>query len=68
MKKTTYFGIKEKPKDGQLCLCRCPDWCHEGYQVANFEDDKFSYDSDPNGTFNNYVIAWLPLNEDGLPL
>jgi len=62
-----YKGIDEIPKEGQLCICRCPNWCEEGYQVAVFEDGEFQYDAQPNSWFHREVIAWLPLNSDGEP-
>jgi len=58
----------EIPADGQLCLCRCPGWCDIGYQVARFEDDMFQYDEQSNDMFDANVIAWLPLEEDGVPI
>lgn len=56
-----------KLNNNQLVLTRCPDWCDEGYQVARWNGSEFYYDSDPNGTFNEHVIAFLPLDEDGKP-
>lgn len=53
---------------GQLCLCRCPNWCDEGYQVAKWTGSEFEYDADPNGSFNNYVIAFMPLDDEGRPV
>jgi len=63
-----YKGRDEKPKEGQLCLCRCPNWCSSGYQVAIFEDGIFQFDEQPNDWFDGDVIAWLPLDEDGIPV
>jgi predicted transcriptional regulator len=61
-----YYTIKEKtPKEGQLVICRCPDWCDEGYQIATFEDNEFQFSGQSNDQFNDLVIAWTPLNEDG---
>lgn len=56
-----------KLKRDQLVICRCPNWCNEGYQIATWNGEAFEYDADPNGSFNDYVIAFLPLNEDGEP-
>lgn len=63
-----YYGRNKEPKDGQLCLCRCPEWCEERYQVAIFEDGIFHYSNQPNEYFDKKVIAWIPLDEDGEPL
>ena len=63
-----YKGRREKPKTGQLCICRCPDWCEEGYQIATFDGEKFDYDAATNSFFDENVIAWLALNEDGEPI
>lgn len=64
-----YEGLNKasKLKTNQMVICRCPNWCDEGYQIARWNGEEFEYDSDPNGTFNKYVIAFLPLNEDGEP-
>lgn len=64
-----YKSKKEtsKLRHNQLVICRCPNWCDEGYQIARWNGKEFEYNSDPNGTFNDYVIAFLPLNEDGEP-
>lgn len=51
----------------QLCLCRCPDWCEEGYQVAKWNGMKFEYEADPNGGFDRYVKAFIPLDADWRP-
>ena len=51
----------------QMCICRCPDWCDEGYQIAKWNGEAFEYDADPNGGFDQHVIAFLPLNKDGKP-
>lgn len=63
-----YYGRNKEPKDGQLCLCRCPEWCEEGYQIAIYEDGIFHYSDQPNSYFDKKVIAWMPLNQDGEPL
>lgn len=51
----------------QMCICRCPDWCYEGYQIGTWNGEAFEYDADPNGGFDQHVIAFLPLNKDGKP-
>lgn len=56
-----------KLKAGTLAICRCPEWCDECYQVAMWNGKSFEYDADPNGSFNDYVIGFLPLNENGYP-
>lgn len=65
-----YYGLNKSAslKRNQLVICRCPNWCDEGYQVAKWNGSEFEYDSDPNGTFNEYVIAFMPLNSDGIPV
>lgn len=62
-----YRSITQQPRNGQLCLCRCPQWNDEGYQVARYEDGEFGYNDQPNHAFNLCVIAWLPLNHNGEP-
>lgn len=63
-----YYGRNKEPQEGQLCLCRCPEWCEEGYQIAIYEDGIFQYSDQPNGYFDRKVIAWMPLDQDGEPL
>ena len=53
--------------ENQMCICRCPDWCDEGYQIAKWNGENFEYDNDPNGGFDRHVIAFLPLTDDGKP-
>ena len=60
-----YFGRNETPKEDTIVICRCPNWNDIGYQIAKFENDKFCYDDQPNERFDENVIAWTPLNEDG---
>lgn len=62
-----YKNRTEIPEDGQLCLCKCPNWCRSGYQVAVYEDSKFQFDEQPNDMFDKDVIAWMPLDDDGIP-
>ena len=59
-----FKGLREKPSNGQLCVCRCPDWCELGYQVATWTGTEFEYPEQPNYMFNDSVIAWLPLDCD----
>lgn len=56
--------------DETMCICRCPNWCEIGLQIAqwNKEEGKFDYPESPNEQFDSTVIAFAPLNEDGMPL
>jgi hypothetical protein len=63
-----YHSVRIRPKEGQLCLCRCPEWNEEGYQVAVYEDGEFGYNSQPNRLFHKYVIGWMALDEEGEPI
>ena len=60
-----YKSTKEKPKEGQLVICRCPEWNDEGFQIARYEDGEFHFSGQPNSMFNDLVISWTPLDEDG---
>ena len=64
-----YKGLEQakKLKYNQMVICRCPNWCSLGYQVAYWNGEMFEYDDDPNGGFNDHVIAFMPLDEDGEP-
>ena len=53
---------------GQLVLARCPDWCIEGYQVCRWNGLEFHYYDQPNETFNETVIAFMVLTDDGEPV
>ncbi len=57
----------KKLKIEQLVLCRCPNWCSTGYQVARWNGSEFYYEDDPNGSFHDHVIAFIPLNNEGEP-
>lgn len=63
-----YKGTNEKPENGQLCICRCPNWSEEGYQIAQWDGKKFDYSCSPNSFFDEHVIAWMPLDDGGKPL
>lgn len=60
-----YYGKEKTPNESQLVICRCPNWNEEGYQIAVFENKEFQFSGQPNDQFNDLVIAWTPLNEDG---
>lgn len=62
-----YKGIEEasKLKRYQMVICRCPSWNDEGYQVAYWNGTEFEYSNQPNEMFNENVIAFLPIDEDG---
>lgn len=62
-----YYGRNKEPQESQLCLCRCSEWCQEGYQIAIYEDGVFQYSDHPNSYFDIKVIAWMQLDQDGEP-
>jgi hypothetical protein len=63
-----YYRTREElPDTGQLCLCKCPNWCRSGFQVAEWDGVKFDFDESPNDMFDGDVIEWMPLNEYGEP-
>lgn len=69
MKGISYAGKKVKtPIKDQLCLCKCPNWCSEGIQVARYDGSEFDYEDSPNHMFDDNVIGWLPLDENGIPM
>ena len=63
-----FKGRDKKPERDQLCVCRCPNWCEEGYVVAMWDGGQFYYAAQPNDNFDSSVIAWYAINDDGLPL
>ncbi len=63
--KIMYKSISEKPKEGQLVICRCPEWNDEGFQTAKYEDGEFQFSGQPNNMFNDLVISWSPLDNEG---
>ena len=66
-----YYKLSERtPEEGHLVICKCPDWCKDGYAIARLKNGKFRTDSTYYGAkvikdFNEYVISWTPLNKDG---
>ncbi|MXV39333.1 hypothetical protein GO491_11710 [Flavobacteriaceae bacterium Ap0902] len=69
MKQDLYRPIEESKKlnAGQIVICRCPEWNHEGYQVAEWNGSEFEYSGQPNDKFNDLVIAFTPIDKDGIP-
>jgi len=63
-----YKGRTKNPVKGRMCICRCPNWCELGYQIAQWDGEKFDFPESPNPWFDRDVIAWMPLDEDGEPL
>jgi hypothetical protein len=57
----------KKLKNNQSVVCRCPDWNGEGYQVAIWNGKEFEYSGQPNDMFNDLVIAFMPIDEEGEP-
>jgi len=60
-----YLTRKSNPKEGQLCICKCPGWNKLGFQVATFQNGQFTYPEQPNDDFDKNVIAYCPINENG---
>lgn len=60
-----YKSISEKPNEGQLVICHCPEWNDEGFQIARYEDGEFQFSGQPNNMFNDLVISWSPLDNEG---
>ena len=56
-----------QPRKGQLCICKCPEWCPTGFQIAEFDGNKFQCIDHPNPDFDLLVIEWLPLDKNGIP-
>jgi len=65
--KIMYKGIDEAKKLNydQLVICRCPEWNDEGYQIATWNGVEFEFSGQPNDMFNDLVIAFLPIDEEG---
>ena len=51
----------------QLVIVYCPEWCDTGFVIAQWKGSTFESETDYNGTFNEYVESFLPLDEDGCP-
>jgi len=65
-----FYG-KERAKEldyDQLVVCRCPNWCSSGYQVARWNGEEFYFDEQPNDMFHRDVVAFMILSEDGYVL
>jgi len=65
-----YKGLNETStlNNLQLVIARCPGWCEEGYQIAIWNGTRFEYGEAPNDSFHEHVIAFLPLDSDGVPI
>ncbi|HWY09700.1 MAG TPA: hypothetical protein VN026_00170 [Bacteroidia bacterium] len=62
--KKQFISIKEL-KEGQLCICTCPEWCSTGFQIAIWDGEKFDYPDASNDGFDSLVIGFMPLDDDG---
>jgi len=51
----------------QLVICKCPDWCSEGFQIGYWNGREFDYDECPNNMFDETVISFMLLDDDGEP-
>ena len=51
----------------QLVICKCPEWNDEGFQIATWSGKEFEYSGQPNDMFNELVVAFLPIDGNGLP-
>ena len=58
----TFIDLPRQPNKGQLCICKCPEWCDLGCQVAMWNGDEFEYPEQSNDRFNDLVIGWIPIN------
>lgn len=54
-------------KDGQLVICKCPEWNDEGFQIATWNKriQEFEYCGQPNDMFHDTVTHFACLDEDG---
>jgi len=57
---TTWISVKNttKPPKNRPLIAHCPQWSDSSYQICTWDGKSFSYDEDPNGSFEEYVIAW----------
>jgi hypothetical protein len=64
-----YYGLEHTNKllEDQMVIAKCPEWSDSGYQIAFWNGEEFFYDDQPNEMFNDDVIAFLPLTDDGEP-
>jgi len=67
MPKYYEVGKANKLSYNQMVIARCPNWCDTGYQVCKWNGQEFYYDDQSNDMFNEDVIAFMPLNNDGEP-
>lgn len=64
-----YHNKRESSKlsFGQMVLCRCEDWCEEGFQVAKWNGKEFEFGGQPNDMFDGLVTEFMCLDTDGNP-
>lgn len=46
------------PPTNRPLLCFCQDWNESGYQVAEWDGKKFTYQEEPNEMFDSCVTDW----------
>lgn len=64
------FYSKSQAKNldyNQKVICRCPNWNDEGYQIATWNGEEFEFSAQPNNMFDEKVIAFCPIDDDGIP-
>lgn len=64
------FYSKSQAKNldyNQKVICRCPNWNDEGYQIATWNGEEFEFSAQPNNMFDENVIAFCPIDDDGIP-
>ena len=48
------------PLDGSKVICKCPEWCELGYQIAIFVNGKFTYPEQSNDSFHD-CVEWFAI-------
>lgn len=58
---------EHKLREGEICICHCPQWVSSGFAIARWDGEGFEDDINYEW-FNEQIESYLPLDEDGLPL
>lgn len=70
--KEMYYEIKEKIRLNhlQMCICYCPEWCTEGFQIGVWDKNSqiFQAVGIKKEYFDQKVLEFCPLNNAGEPV
>ena len=67
-----YYEISQKHRlaHRQLCICYCPEWCDEGFQIGVWDKNSGTFESVgiKKEYFDKTVKEFCPLDISGEPV